>query len=712
MFDVKTKKIKWGGKELSLETGKVARQADGAVIIRYGGTSLLCTATSAKKPMEGVDFFPLTVVYQEKQFAAGKIPGGFFKREAKPTEKEVLISRLIDRPVRPLFDEDFKNETQVICTVLEHDGENDSDIPALIGASAALSISGIPFQGPIAAAKVGYKKGKYVLNPELGTETDSDLELVVAGTKSSIMMVESEASEITEDEMLGALDFAHKEMQPVIKLIEDLKKEAGKEVWEVQKPDVADLKKKIWSLGEKDIATAYKEQNKQTRVEKLSEAKEAIVEGLEKDLAEGEELNNILVGGLIKKLEKEIVRGDLLKNSKRIDGRKPDQVRQIEGEVGLFPRTHGSALFTRGETQAMVVATLGTDQDEQRIDGLMGDQSVSFMLHYNFPPFSVGEVGRMMGPGRREIGHGKLAWRAVKALVPSKEEFPYTIRIVSEITESNGSSSMATVCGTSMALMDAGVPLQRAISGIAMGLVLEGKDFVILSDIMGDEDHLGDMDFKVAGTESGLTSLQMDIKIQGITIEIMKQALEQAKSGRLHILKEMSKAIKKPRKDVNDNAPKMTTINVPTNKIREIIGSGGKVIKNICEVSGAKVDINDNGEVKVAAITAAATNKAIDMINEIIAEPIVGETYDAKVMKIMDFGAVAQFGSNFQGLVHISEIAEEHVDNVEDYVKLGDTVKIKVISVDKSGKVRLSMKQADGGEDKSSGKKKKKAKAS
>jgi len=522
-------------------------------------------------------------------------------------------------------------------------------------------------------------------------------------------MVESEASEISEDEMLGALEFAHKEMQPVIKLINDLVKDAGKPVWEVAKPDVADLKKAIWSLGEKGLTAAYKEQDKQARVTLISDAKAAIVEGLEADLAEGESLDSIKVGGLIKKLEKEIVRTDLLKNGNRIDGRATDQVRQIVGEVGVLPQTHGSALFTRGETQALVVTTLGTGQDEQRIDGLLGDETVQFMLHYNFPPYSVGEAGRMMGPGRREIGHGKLAWRAVKALIPNHEDFPYTIRVVSEITESNGSSSMATVCGTSMALMNAGVPIARPISGIAMGLVMEGDDFAVISDILGDEDHLGDMDFKVAGTDVGLTSLQMDIKIQGITIAIMKQALEQAKGGRLGILTEMNKAIKEPNKEVGENAPKMTSIKVPVNKIREIIGSGGKVIKNICEVSGAKVDINDDGEVKVSAIKAANADKALAMINEIIAEPEVGVTYDARVLKILDFGAVAEFGANFQGLVHVSEIAEERVEKVEDYIKLGDTIKVKVVSLDK-GKVRLSMKQADGASSDKADKPKKEAK--
>ena len=710
MFNIVKKSIKWGGAELSIETGKVARQADGAIMVRYGGTTVLCTVCAKKEPMEGVDFFPLTVIYQEKTYAAGKIPGGFFKREAKPRDSETLTSRLIDRPIRPLFDEEFKNETQIICTVVEHDGENESDIPAMIGASAALAISGVPFNGPIAGARVGFVNGKYTLNPELNDREGSRLDLVVAGTEKSVMMVESEASEITEDEMLGAVEFAHKEMQPIIKMINELAKEVGKERWEVKKADNSALAKEIAKLAEKDLRAAYKEKDKQTRVEKIGAAKTATVSALTENLAEGEELDKITVGGLLKKLEQEIVRGDLLKSGKRIDGRKPDQIRQIEAEVGILPGTHGSALFTRGETQALVVATLGTSQDEQRIDGLTGDTTENFMLHYNFPPYSVGEASRMGPPGRREIGHGKLAYRAVKALIPNKDDSPYTIRIVSEITESNGSSSMATVCGTSMALMHAGIQIERPIAGIAMGLVLEGKDFVVLSDIMGDEDHLGDMDFKVAGTENGVTTVQMDIKIQGITIAIMKQALEQAKAGRLHILKEMSKGIKESNKDVRGNAPKFTTIKVPTSKIREIIGSGGKVIKNICEVSGAKVDIEDSGEVRIASAGAEGANIALDMINEIIAEPIVGETYDAKVMKIMDFGAIVQFMGKCQGLVHISEIAEERVEVVEDYVKLGDDIKVKVISIDKGGKIRLSMKQAGEAANDDSSKEEKKSK--
>ncbi len=695
MFNITKKTINWGGRELSLETGKVARQADGAVMVRYGGTTLLCTAVAQKEAKPDMDFFPLTVVYQEKAFAAGKIPGGFFKREGKPTEKETLISRLIDRPIRPLFGEEFFNEVQVICTVLEFDGKNDTDIPAMVGASAALAISGIPFDGPIGAAKVGFVNGQYVLNPELGTETDSRLDLVVAGTKTSVMMVESEAKEITEEEMLGAVKFAHDEMQAVINVINEMAKEIGKPRWEVAKPDHSALYDKIKKFAQDGLKKAYAITDKQQRVTLLKETKKATIEKLEAELKEGEVLAKKNADGLLKKLEKDIVRGDIIRDKKRIDGRGPENIRNIIAEVGFLPRTHGSALFTRGETQAVVVATLGTVQDEQRIDGLEGDTTLNFMLHYNFPPYSVGEVGRMSGAGRREIGHGKLAWRSIHPLLPSKEQFPYTIRVVSEITESNGSSSMATVCGTSLALMDAGVPLARPIAGIAMGLILEGKDYVVLSDILGDEDHLGDMDFKVAGTESGVTSLQMDIKIQGITIEIMKQALAQAKTGRIHILGKMAEAITAPRAELNDFAPKMRTMKINPSKIREVIGSGGKVIKNICEVSGAKIDIEDTGDIKVAG-SAEAAEKAIAMINEIVSEPEVGATYEGKVMKIMDFGAVVQFMGKSQGLVHISEISNERVESVDSVLKLGDIVKVKLLSTDKTGKMKLSMKQVDG----------------
>jgi polyribonucleotide nucleotidyltransferase len=698
MFNITKKTINWGGRELTLETGKVARQADGAVMVRYGGTTLLCTAVAQKEAKPDMDFFPLTCIYQEKQFAAGKIPGGFFKREGKPTEKETLTSRLIDRPIRPLFGEEFFNEVQVICTVLEYDGKNDGDIPALVGASAALAISGIPFEGPLAAAKVGLINGQYVLNPEVGFEDESRLDLVVAGTKTSVMMVESEAKEITEAEMLGAVKFAHDEMQAVISLITELAKEAGKARWEVVKADHSELENKIKKLVGEDFRKAYAITDKQARVTQIKDAKKKVQEQLGAEVKEGEELPKKKVDGILKKLEKDVVRGDILKLKKRIDGRGLEDIRRIEIEVGILPRTHGSALFTRGETQALVVTTLGTGQDEQRLDGLDGDQTSNFMLHYNFPPFSVGEVGRMTGAGRREIGHGKLAWRAIRPLLPPKESSPYTIRIVSEITESNGSSSMATVCGASLSLMDAGVELPRGIAGIAMGLILEGKEYAVLSDILGDEDHLGDMDFKVAGTETGVTSLQMDIKVQGITIEIMKQALEQANKGRLHILSKMNAALNKPRETVNNNAPKFKTITIPANKIREVIGKGGSVIKNICEVSGAKIDIEDTGEIKVAASTAEAADKAISMINDIVgSEPVVGEVYDAKVVKILDFGAVVQFLGKAQGLVHISEIANERIEKVESVLKLGDEVKAKVINVDRQGKIKLSIKQALGG---------------
>ncbi|MDX1949517.1 MAG: polyribonucleotide nucleotidyltransferase [Rickettsiales bacterium] len=691
MFNVITKTINWGGKKLTLETGRIARQANGAVLVRYEGTTVLCTAVAQKEAKPDVDFFPLTVVYQEKYFASGRIPGGFFKREGKPTEKETLVSRLIDRPIRPLFDEHFRNETQIICTVLEYDGKNDSDIPAIIGASAALAISEIPFVSTIAGVRIGLVNGEFVLNPEIGIK-NSKLELVVAGTKNSIMMVESEASEITEEQMLGALEFAHKEMQIVIDAINEMAKEVGKTKWEVKKPDLSAVTKIIKQNAESDLISAFATIEKQARSNKINEAYAKAKSAYEATLKEGEAFSKLHFDYVFKTLEKDIVRGGLVNSGKRIDGRTPVDIRNIVSEVGVLPRTHGSALFTRGETQALVVATLGTGDDEQMIDGLDGLYNSNFMLHYNFPPYSVGEVGRMSGAGRREIGHGKLAWRAVKALIPSKSEFPYTIRIVSEITESNGSSSMATVCGTSLALMDAGVPLARPIAGIAMGLVMQGEKYVVLSDIMGDEDHLGDMDFKVAGTSSGVTSLQMDIKIQGITIEIMKQALAQAKTGRMHILGKMAEALSTARTQVNSYAPQFTTIKINPNKIREVIGSGGKVIKEIVATSGAKIDIDDSGEIKVAATTGEAAQKAIDMIMEIVAEPVVGEVYDCKVMKIMDFGAIVQFMGKQQGLIHISELAPHRVDKVEDILRLGDEVRAQLLNVDRQGKIRLSIK--------------------
>jgi polyribonucleotide nucleotidyltransferase len=694
MFNIVKKSIQWGGETLEIETGKIARQADGAVIIRYAGSTVLCTICYAKKAKEGVDFFPLTAVYQEKYYAAGKIPGGFFKREARPTEKETLVSRLIDRPIRPLFVDGFFNETQVICTVIEYDGANDTDIVAIIGASAAIAISGAPFNGPVAAAKVGYRNGQYILNPKIGDK--SALELVVAGTKTSVMMVESEASEITEDEMLGAVEFAHKEMQPVIDMINEFAKEAGKERFKVEVADHSEIEKKIKKLAEKPLREAYKIVKKQDRVAKVSEAKDATIAALQADLKEGEALDSRLVDGIIKKVEKDIVRSQILKDKVRIDGRTPVDIRPITCEVGLFPRVHGSAIFTRGETQVISFTTLGTADDEQMIDGLEGKYDERFMLHYNFPGFSVGEVTPIRGAGRREIGHGKLAWRALNAMIPSAEKFPYTLRIVAEVTESNGSSSMATVCSGSMSLMNAGVPIARPVAGIAMGLILEGNEYSVLSDILGDEDHLGDMDFKVAGTEKGVTSLQMDIKIQGITTEIMKIALAQAQQGRMHILGKMAEAITGANTDVADTAPKFTTIKIKKEKIREVIGSGGKVIREICEVSGAKIDIEDDGTIKVAAVTRESANKAIEMIQSIVSEPEVGTIYtDAKVVKVMDFGAVVQFLGKAQGLVHISELADQQVENVRDFVKEGDVVKVKIISIDRQGKVKLTMKEVD-----------------
>ncbi len=691
MFNIITKEIQWGGRTLTLETGKIARQADGAVLVRYGNTTVLCTAVAAKKPKEGVDFFPLTVVYQEKAFAAGKIPGGFFKREGRPAEKEVLTSRLIDRPIRPLFPDGFYNETQVICTVLSHDLKNDPDVPAMVGASAALAISGIPFNGPIAGVRVGYINGEYVLNPEIGEREGNRLDLVVAGTKQSVMMVESEADELTEQEMLNAVVFGHKQMQPVIKAIEEMAKECGKKRWVIETKDTSELEKQVAKLAEKRMREAYEETEKQKRANALSEIRS---ETQKKLLEEDENRDPLVVGGLIKHLEQKIVRGNILDSGERFDGRVPDGIRPIATEIGAVPLTHGSALFTRGETQALVVATLGTSQDEQRIDALEGDMYLHFMLHYNFPPYSVGEASMMRAPGRREIGHGKLAWRAVNPLMPKKEEFPYTIRVVSEITESNGSSSMATVCGTSLALMDAGVPLKRACAGIAMGLIMEKDAFAVLSDIMGDEDHLGDMDFKVAGTSEGITSLQMDIKIDGITPGIMDIALQQAKDGRLHILSKMAESIGEARSELNPNAPKVITLQIPVAKIREVIGSGGKVIKEICEVSGAKVDIEDSGQVRIMANTQESADKARAMIDGITAEPEPGRIYDGKVASIVDFGAFVTIMGGKDGLVHISELAPQRVNAVADVVKEGDAVKVKVIGFER-GKVRLSMRLVD-----------------
>ncbi|HEX7005522.1 MAG TPA: polyribonucleotide nucleotidyltransferase [Alphaproteobacteria bacterium] len=693
MFDIHKKEIQWGGRTLVLETGRLARQADGAVLATYGETSVLCTAVAVKTPRPGVDFFPLTVNYQEKTFAAGKIPGGFFKREGRPSEKETLTSRLIDRPIRPLFEEGFRNETQIICTTLSHDLENDPDIVAMIGASAALAISGAPFLGPIGGARVGYIDGQYVLNPRLDELPKSQLDLVVAGTEEGVLMVESEAHELSEEIMLGAVTFGHEAFQDVIKAIRELAAECGKPRMQVPPPpsEVAAVTEKLRAAGIPDaLAAAYQEPVKQARHEKIAAVKAqalAALDGSEAELAVAPEV--------LKELESAVVRGTILKTGRRIDGRDTKTVRPIVCEVGVLPRAHGSALFTRGETQALVVTTLGTGQDEQIIDALAGEYREHFMLHYNFPPYSVGEAGRLGSPGRREIGHGKLAWRAVRPLLPSKDDFPYTIRVVSEITESNGSSSMATVCGTSLSLMDAGVPLKRPVAGIAMGLIKEEEGVAILSDILGDEDHLGDMDFKVAGTENGVTSLQMDIKITSITKEIMQTALAQAREGRLHILAEMSRALERAREGVSQHAPRITTIHVPKDKIREIIGTGGKVIREITETTGTKIDIEDDGTVKIAAVDDKASQAAIDWIRGIVAEPEVGVIYTGKVVKIVDFGAFVNFLGSRDGLVHISELRRERVAKVGDVVKEGDVVKVKVLGIDERGKVKLSMRAVD-----------------
>ena len=682
-----------GGRKLTFETGKIARQADGAVMITYGETKVLCTAVGAKKPRTDLDFFPLTVNYQEKTFAAGKIPGGFFKREARPTEKETLTSRLIDRPVRPLFHPNYKCETQLICTVLAHDLENDPDIVAMIGTSAALTISGIPFMGPIGASRVGYIDGEYILNPVLETMQDSQLNLVVAGTNEGVLMVESEANELSEEIMLGAVMFGHKANQEIINSIVDLAQACAKDPRDVpETPEiVSQIKSAVQELSEDGLREAYSISEKSARQDKISSIKATVME----NFIENEDATDMIVGSVFKEIEKDIVRKGLIKTGQRIDGRDTKTVRPIVSEVGILPRAHGSSLFTRGETQAMVVATLGTGQDEQIIDGLDGDYREHFMLHYNFPPYSVGEAGRMAGPGRREIGHGKLAWRAIRPVMPEKESFPYTIRIVSEITESNGSSSMATVCGTSLSMMDAGVPLIRPVAGIAMGLIKEEEGVVILSDILGDEDHLGDMDFKVAGTETGITALQMDIKITSITEEIMRDAVDQAREGRLHILEEMSKALTSARDGVSDNAPRITVIKVPVDKIREIIGPGGKMIREICETTGAKIDIDDDGTVKVAAVDEKASDAAVAMINDIAAEPEVGVIYSGTVVKTVDFGAFVNFMGARDGLVHISELRPERVEKTTDIINVGDKVKVKLVGIDDRGKVKLSMKSVD-----------------
>ena len=693
MFNQFRKEIAWGGRKLVLETGKIARQADGAVMARYGDTIVLCTVVGARNAKPGQDFFPLTVNYQEKAFAAGRIPGGYFKREGRPSERETLTSRLIDRPIRPLFPEGFRNEVQVIATVLSHDLENDPDIVALIGCSAALTLSGIPFFGPVAAARIGYVDGQYVLNPTPAERENSALDLVVAGTNEGVLMVESEARELSEEVMLGAVTFGHQAFQPVIRAIIALAEHAAREPWDlpVGNPAEATLAGQIDTLARVPLANAYRERVKQVRQEKVAAVKKDVMAQLAG--SEGVDLEH--ARALFKDLEAAIVRAAILDTGLRIDGRDTSTVRPIMAEVGVLPRAHGSALFTRGETQALCVATLGTGQDEQFIDALEGEYREHFMLHYNFPPYSVGETGRMGSPGRREVGHGKLAWRAIHPLLPGKDKFPYTVRLVSEITESNGSSSMATVCGSSLALMDAGVPLARPVAGIAMGLIKEERGFAVLSDILGDEDHLGDMDFKVAGTEQGVTSLQMDIKITSITPEIMRIALDQARAGRMHILREMAKAITLARSDVAATAPRITMISVPKEKIREVIGTGGKVIREIVEQTGAKIDIEDDGTIKIAATDPVQAQKAIDWIRGIVAEPEIGVVYTGKVVKTADFGAFVNFLGSRDGLVHISELTAGRVAKTSDVVNVGDAVKVKVIGFDERGKVKLSMRVVD-----------------
>ncbi|WP_430449730.1 polyribonucleotide nucleotidyltransferase [Rhodophyticola sp.] len=697
MFNVTTKSMEWGEETLTLETGKVARQADGSVIATLGETSVMANVTFAKEPKPGQDFFPLTVHYQEKYYAAGKVPGGFFKREARPTEKETLTARLIDRPIRPLFVPGFKHEVLVMCTVLSHDLVNDPDMVAMIATSAALTISGAPFMGPIAACRVGFEDGEYILNPtvddmhQLRMNPDQRLDLVVAGTKDAVMMVESEAYELSEAEMLGAVNFAHEQIQPVIDLIISLAEDAAKEPFDFQPPDYSELYAAVKAAGEDKIRAAYAITDKQERTTAVSDAKAAI-----KDALTEEQLEDPNLGSALKKLEAAILRGDVVKTGKRIDGRALDTVRPIVSEVGLLPRTHGSALFTRGETQGLVVTTLGTGDDEQMIDALNGTYRSNFLLHYNFPPYSVGEAGRVGPPGRREIGHGKLAWRALQAVLPAPTDFPYTIRVVSEITESNGSSSMASVCGGSLSMMDAGVPLKAPVAGVAMGLILEDDgSYAVLTDILGDEDHLGDMDFKVAGTENGITSLQMDIKVAGITPEIMEKALAQAKEGRLHILGEMAKALTEGRQEFSAHAPRIETMTVPTDKIREVIGSGGKVIREIVETSGAKVDINDDGVIKIASANADSIQKAYDMIHSIVAEPEEGKVYKGKVVKIVDFGAFVNFFGKRDGLVHVSQIENRRLNHPSDVLKEGQEVWVKLLGFDDRGKVRLAMKMVN-----------------
>lgn len=693
MFDIHRVEIDWGGRKLRLETGQVARQADAAVVAQYGETSVLATVVAAKSPRPGIDFFPMTVNYEEKTYAAGKIPGGYFKREGRPTEKEILTSRLIDRPIRPLFVDGFKNEVQIIITVLSHDMENDPDILAMVASSAALTLSGLPFLGPIGAARVGVINDEFVLNPMIDEMADSSLDLVIAGTQDAVMMVESEAKELPEKQMLEAVMFGHRHFQPVIDAIIKLAEKAAKEPWDLELPDKAKYKDQVKAVAEAMLVEAFSTPEKQKRQDMVAAAKEKVFSEIQ--IPEDDAAEKVLLGDSFKLVEMDIMRGSVVKTGQRIDGRDLRTVRPIVSQVHVLPRTHGSALFTRGETQAMVVATLGTGDDEQFIDALEGNRRERFMLHYNFPPYSVGETGRMGSPGRREIGHGKLAWRAVHPLMPDAEEFPYTVRVVSEITESNGSSSMATVCGTSLALMDAGVPLKSPVAGIAMGLIKEGNDFAVLSDILGDEDHLGDMDFKVAGTEKGVTSLQMDIKITGITEEIMRVALDQANEGRLHILGEMSKAITGAREELGDYAPRIETINIPTDKIRDVIGSGGSVIRELVAETGAKIDISDDGTVKIASSDRNAIDDAIKRIKAITSEPEVGEIYKGKVVKIMDFGAFVNFFGPKDGLVHISQLTQGRPETVGEVVKEGQEVFVKLLGFDDRGKVRLSMKIVD-----------------
>ena len=696
MFNIHKQELDWGGKTLKIETGRIARQSDGAVLVKYGDTVVLCTVVGAKKAKLDIDFFPLTVHYIEKRYAAGKIPGGFIKREGKPSDRETLISRLIDRPIRPLFPDDFHNEVQIICTVLSHDMTNDSDAISIIGASAALAISGLPCLHNVAAAKVGMdKKENFILNPTLEEIKESKLDLVVAGTTEGVLMVESEAKELSEEKMLQAVNFAHESFQPVIKIIEKLAKDASKPKWilEDNSKDNVTVINKISKIAKKDLTIAYKEREKSSRVTQLSAIREKVLEEVVQE-------NDVLfsesrVLSQLKKLEKEVMRGDLLKNKTRIDGRKLDEIRPIKCEVNIVPCVHGSALFTRGETQSLVMTTLGTADDEQIVDNIHGEYREKFMLHYNFPPYSVGEAGRMGATSRREIGHGKLAWRSLNPIMPNKEEFPYTIRVVSEITESNGSSSMATVCGSSLSMMDAGVPMKSPVSGIAMGLIKSGKDFVVLSDILGDEDHLGDMDFKVAGTSQGITSLQMDIKITSINKDIMEQALNQAHAGRKHILNEMSQALTESRKDVSDNAPKMHNINIDKDKIRSLIGPGGKTIRQICDETNAKINISEEGVVEIAANSSNDMNSAIEMINAIVKDLEIGMKYHGTVSKILDFGAVVNVMGDKTGLVHISQIQDERTENVSDILSMNDKVWVKITDIDSSGKVRLTMKELD-----------------